>query len=523
MNMYLVTLFSLLSGVALDVSLTRAGDGLTEAQAALERRDGGAAYRLAQCIHLQRPHDPQVLALLTKASLYRGEYVEAGQWAERWAEIEPSNDTAKGWKAFAEQTAWAVQDFKIYRSPHFVLRLQDERDGVLAEYALAALETAYEFLGRDLSYRPEAPVRVEIFPDHQRFHAASSLSKRDIEVAGAVGICKFDKVMLLSPRVLLRGYRWLDAVVHEYVHYVIVKLSDDKAPIWIHEGVAKHEESRWRSPGSLYLNPLNRTLLAQALQSGDFVAFEQMEPSLVRLETPQQVQLAYAEAASAIEFILDRVGYPGLRQIFLAMARTEARGAKAPIEQVLGMSFSDFEGVWQQFLRTKPLAPVAGVQLAQFKVVEKEDSEADRLEHEALQSAAVERDLALGDLMRQRSRFDGAVYYYERARKVRPDAPLVLNKLSRALLTMQRPQEAVPHLQHALEVYPDYSTSQTTLGDAYRMLGETEEARRHYEQAIQINPFDPIPHQYLAESYRQARDDAAAQHEAQVLRRLLGR
>jgi tetratricopeptide (TPR) repeat protein len=519
----LVVLYIVCISLSMSVGPTRAEDALTEAEAALERWDGETAYRLAQSAHTQVPGDPHALALLTKASLYRGEYVEAGHWAAGWMKTEPSNDQAKGWKAFAEQTAWAVQDFKTHASQHFVLKLHDERDGILAEYALTALEKAYEFLGRDLGYRPRSPVRVEIFPDHERFHAASSLSKRDIEVAGAVGICKFDKVMLLSPRVLLRGYRWVDAMVHEYVHYAIVKLSDDKAPIWIHEGVAKHEESRWRSPASAYLNPLNRTLLAQALQTGDFVTFDQMDPSLVRLETPQQVQLAYAEAASAVEFMLDRVGYPGLREIFLAMARSGNRGAKAPIEQVLGSSFTAFEDEWKQFLQTKPLTPVAGVQLTQFKVVEKGEGDADWLEQEALQSAAVERDLSLGDLMRQRGRLDGAVYYYDRARHARPDAPVVLNKLSRALLTVQRPQEAVPHLLHALEVYPDYSTSQTTLGDAYRMLGEMDKARQHYEQAIQINPFDPLPHQFLADAYLQAGDTEAAQREARVVRQLLGR
>jgi tetratricopeptide (TPR) repeat protein len=502
---------------------TWAQDPLSDAEAALERWDGEEAYRLAQPVQRQQPQDPRILALLTKASLYRGEYPEAARWAEQWMAAEPTNEYAKGWKAFAEQTAWAVQDFKTYTSPHFILRLQDERDGVLAEYALAALEKGYEVLGRDLGYRPSAPVRIEIFPDHERFHAASSLSKRDIEVAGAVGICKFDKVMVLSPRVLLRGYRWLDAVVHEYVHYVIVKLSDDKAPIWIHEGVAKHEESRWRGAASMYLNPLNRTLLAEALQTGNFVTFEQMEPSLVRLETPQQVQLAYAEAASSVEFMLSRVGYPGLREIFLEMARTDNRGAKGPIEQVLGLSFAAFEDEWKEFLRAKQLTPVAGVQLTQFQVVEKNERDEDRLEQEALQSAAVERDLSLGDLMRQRGRFDGAVYYFDRARKGRPDAPFVLNKLARALLAAQRPQEAVPHLLHSLEVYPDYSTSYTTLGGAYRLLGEPEKARQHYEQAIQINPFDALPHQYLAELYQQAGDSAAAQRETQVARSLVGR
>jgi tetratricopeptide (TPR) repeat protein len=513
----------LLIVLLLVVAPTWAQDVLTDAEAALERWDGAEAYRLAQSVYDQHPQDPKLVALLTKASLYRGEYQEAARWAERWAEAEPTNDYAKGWKAFAEQTAWAVQDLKTYTSPHFMLRLHEERDGVLAEYALDALERAYEFLGKDLGYRPSAPVRVELFPDHERFHAASSLSKRDIEVAGAVGICKFDKVMALSPRVLLRGYRWLDALVHEYVHYVIVKLSDDKAPIWIHEGVAKHEESRWRSASSLYLGPLNRTLLAEALRTGVFVTFDQMEPSLVRLETPQQVQLAYAEAASSVEFMLDRVGYPGLREIFLEMARTGTHGAKGPIEQVLGIPFAAFEDEWKQFLQAKQLTPVSGVQLTQFKVVEKGERDEDRLEQEALQSAAVERDLALGDLMRQRARLDGAVYYYERARKGRPDSTFVLNKLSRALLAAQRTQDAVPHLLHALEVYPDYSTTHATLGDAYRLLGDTAKARDHYEQALQLNPFDPTPHRYLAELYGQAGNTEAAQREARVTRQLMGR
>jgi len=197
--------FMMLMMLLIVAAPTWAQDTLANAEAALERWDGEEAYRLAQPVQHQRPQDPRVLALLTKASLYRGEYLEATRWAEQWMAAEPTNEYAKGWKAFSEQTAWSVQDFKTYTSPHFMVRLQDERDGVLVEYALAALEKAYEVLGRDLGQRPSTRVRIEIFPDHERFHAASSLSKRDIEVAGAVGICKFDKVMLLSPRVLLRG------------------------------------------------------------------------------------------------------------------------------------------------------------------------------------------------------------------------------------------------------------------------------------------------------------------------------
>jgi hypothetical protein len=94
------------------VAPTWAQDTLIEAEAALERWDGEEAYRLAQPAQRQRPQDPKVLALLTKASLYRGEYMDAARWAEQWIATEPTNEYAKGWKAFSEQTAWAVQDLR---------------------------------------------------------------------------------------------------------------------------------------------------------------------------------------------------------------------------------------------------------------------------------------------------------------------------------------------------------------------------------------------------------------------------
>ena len=78
---------------------------------------------------------------------------------------------------------------------------------------------------------------------------------RDIEVSGAIGICKFNKIMLLSPRNLARGYRWTDALSHEYIHYIVVQLSHNRAPIWLHEGIAKYFESAWRLPSGGLAGP----------------------------------------------------------------------------------------------------------------------------------------------------------------------------------------------------------------------------------------------------------------------------
>ena len=83
-----------------------------------------------------------------------------------------------------------------------------------------------------------------------------------------------------------------------------------------------------------------------------------MEPSLVKLETPEDVQLAYAQAASAIEFIIAKAGHEGLREIMKRMADSEHRGAGESIKDVLGLEFDEFEENWKEFLASKGLKEV---------------------------------------------------------------------------------------------------------------------------------------------------------------------
>ena len=52
------------------------------------------------------------------------------------------------------------------------------------------------------------------------------------------------------------------------------------------------------------------------------IGFSNMEPSLVKLDTTYQVQLGYAEAASAIDFIMQRSGPKGLVRILHALQQS---------------------------------------------------------------------------------------------------------------------------------------------------------------------------------------------------------
>ncbi|RMF86415.1 MAG: tetratricopeptide repeat protein [Nitrospinota bacterium] len=479
-------------------------------EAALERWEMAEARQWVKKIEAFTPLPAEAEFFRSRVWFYQGEYDRAVETIGRAVTLDPDNEMYQGYQGFFTNTRLATQGLESVQSEHFTLLIDREKDGILIPYALEALEQAYQVFGKQFGFTPRERVRVEIFPDPERFYHASSLSRRDIEVSGAIGICKFNKIMLLSPRTLLRGYRWLDALTHEYMHYVMVHLTNNKAPIWLHEGVAKYQEYLWRSPRSLYLNPVNETLLANALRENDFVSFAQMDPSLVKLDTTHQVRLAYAEAASAIDFILQRVGYPGLQRILQHIAQAEEQGAQQAIQEELRLDFAAFERQWKAFLRQQNLQEIPGVYLEKYTLKDRvKDEEEWGLQE--IRSQVVRNHVRLGDLFRSRGRLVPAVLEYKKALRKSHPSPFLYNKLGKALLLRGRYAEALTYLEKAKTLYPDYVTTYTNLGILFLQQKRLAEAEEAFTEAIQINPFDPQVHQGLYQIYllRGEREKAA--------------
>ncbi|HXG53300.1 MAG TPA: tetratricopeptide repeat protein [candidate division Zixibacteria bacterium] len=471
----------------------------------------------------ESPRSAAALDLDAWVKFYEGRYPDAVQSLERALALDSKNERRQAMRLFAQQTHDVVRSLKRYESEHFIVYLDERRDGILAPYALDALEKSYRSIGAELGYFPRDKVRVEIAPDAAAFNAISTLSLRDIEQTGAVGICKFNKLMIISPRALAFGYRWVDSLSHEYLHYVIVALSDNKAPIWIHEGAARFYETRWRRPeppgdaAEDYLTPANQTLLVRALEHDKFVGFRQMEPSLIHLDSPEQVQLAYAEAASAIDFINRRKGKSGARELLAAL-----RDAPAPsaIERVLGLSFETFEKQWKEFLKSKGLKEIEGSRVRHFKVKKNGKEDEEVVELREIQSEVARNRTRLADQMLARGRVLAAANEYQRALQASPHSPIILNKLGRVLIQMNRHGEALSHLRKALQLDPDNAGTYVQLGSAYRAAKDHRAAREMLEEALQINPFNPTIYRLLIEIYTALGDPGKSREAKAALAKL---
>src|SRR5262245_65344737 len=120
-----------------------------------------------------------------RVKFYQGRYPEALKSLEQALAIDSKDQRRQGWKLLIQQTQDVIKNLKRFESPHFVLLLDEKRDGILASsYTLETLEKSYEAIGAELGYYPKEKVRVEIAPDANSFNAILTLSLRNIEQNG---------------------------------------------------------------------------------------------------------------------------------------------------------------------------------------------------------------------------------------------------------------------------------------------------------------------------------------------------
>lgn len=512
------------------------------------------AGRILTDFRLKSPELPEWDALKGAIEYLNGNYADAILNLNLALQKKPGDSEWLELRLHVKQSQSAVAGFQNFKTPHFDIWHDPKGDEVLLPYLAETMEAAYEAYGEILGVRPSRRIRLEIFSDAERFHKASTLTRRDIE-KGVVGLTKFNKVMVISPGALQQGYRWLDTASHEYVHYLIVLATRNKAPIWLHEGIAKYMEKKWRRLKLPLLNPSEVTLLARALSQNSLIPFKRMEPSLIYLKTAEAVQLAYAEAASAVDFIRRRVGRDALPRMFKAILESpetripegiqseksrdvrimmsrpslielESAGpvqtATPALEALLKVNLDEFEKIWQEDLKLKNLRKYPGASVRNFKLKATGPVDENGADLAILKNAVARRRTRLADRLWLRGRLKAAWVEYKRALRDEPYSPTLLNRLARVELRMGFPEKALRNLERAVEIDPDYGTTYIHQGVAYEMSRNSSLARKAWEEAIQINPFDPLPHERLSLLYKKAGMEKEGIREFELAQKLRG-
>lgn len=353
------------------------------------------------------------------------------------------------------------------------LRLQDDTDRALVPFLTEVVAEARASVERDFGLRMPRPLRVDLVRDLFSLSAVSGLSVRAAETTGTVAVARWGRVTMLSPRAAALGYSWEDTLAHEITHLALSRATRDHAPLWLQEGLAKREETRWRPPRPFDRTPRPEAVARSALENGESVGVDALGPSIAMLPTPRAASIAFAEVQSFIEYLVTKKGTAALHLLLMDLRGLGEEGANAALRSVTGFDLQGWIVLWQHDLRAEPSPPP--------DVTEPTLS--------ALHPREVARAVRLGDLLFGRGAYAQAAASYRDALRGDERDPAVRWRLGRALIASGQTKDAVPFFRSANDVAAAHAGWYALSGRLLASSGDVAASKTAFVLAIANHPY----------------------------------
>jgi tetratricopeptide (TPR) repeat protein len=353
------------------------------------------------------------------------------------------------------------------------LRLQDDADRALAPFIVETAATARDVVGAELGIDFPRPLRIDLVRDLFSLSAVSGLPLEAAETTGTLAVARWGRVIMLSPRATDLGFPWQDTLAHEITHLLVTRATTDHAPLWLQEGVAKREESRWRAARPFDDPSWAEQTARSALLAGRSVGLDRLGPSIAMLPSPELASTAYAEVASFLTYFLAESGAPALRLLFADIKGTASDSADPALRSVSGYDLSAWGRRWQAALREVP---------ARDPREERERTDTMR------DPRALARRVRLGDLLVERGHPRAALAEFRAALELAPTHAGVRFRAARAALAIRDRPAAEATLGTLRDVRAPHGAWMALRGRFDREAGRLAEANLGLEHALGLDP-----------------------------------
>ncbi len=451
---------------------------------------------------------PRALYLKGRLFFYEGDLDKSLEML--LAAIEQNREESS-WKLLRDrvlETKQAFRDTVVIegKSKRFSYRLDPRMDELLIARADEALSAQFDVLSSLFGDAPKRPIEVVILSGSESLAAVSGLSAEQIERTGTVGVTKYGRIAIVSPRSLVSGYPWLDTLAHELTHFFITRASYDRAPVWLHEGIAKMLENRWQSDKMQDLSPEEAYLLDRAIKEGRLIPLRRFSPSVAYLPNQEDAALAYAEVLSFLRHLNDRLQKSWIKRLVTGLA--QGVPIDSTLKSLLGSDLQRLFNWWRKVVSGKRQTPTpaVGIMKKKFKRGTVMTPQGDQ---DSIHSLEVRKHLRVGDLLRLRGHLKAAADEFEQARKIAEfSSPLISDRLGATLIELGEFGRAEKLLLPMNDLYPFHAAGFVLIARAYAGLGDNEKAAHALQNADAVNPFDPEIHCMAYGLYRELGDAA---------------
>jgi tetratricopeptide (TPR) repeat protein len=370
---------------------------------------------------------------------------------------------------------------RTIRAGRFEFVLDSADAELLPLYLTPLAEEAFDSLARRYAYRPEGPVRIELF----RSKADFSVRTVGLPGFGALGVSFGDVVAMNSPGARDAGaFNWGAVVWHELAHTFTLGRSRHRVPRWLSEGISVLEERRARPGWGADLSPS----FLSAFADGQLAPVSSLNDGFMRPKFPEQIILSYYQASLVCEMIEQQFGERALPALVAAYG--DGDNTAEAVRSVMKIDLAELDARFNAYVQER-FAP-------RFSAIRGAPGASGRSvggmgEFGARLGEAQER-LAAGDTA-------AAISALERARTLFPEytgqgAPYRILAAIHGARGDHR--QAERELSALVAIAEDDYRAHTELAAARTALGDTAGAIRSLEQAMYISPYEPETHAALA-------------------------
>jgi tetratricopeptide (TPR) repeat protein len=304
--------------------------------AALLVRTGNPSQALsyAQRAVSASPNSPDAYTVLGYAQQASDHTRDAVASWKHSLELRP-DPAVQQYLAKAQREQNVETDFAQRESGHFVLHYEGKQTSEsFREQILAALESDYDDLARDLGTPPRDNILVTLYTEQAFFDVTRAPSWSGALNDGKLRI-PINGLNSMTPE-LARVLK------HELAHTFINQLSAGRCPPWLHEGIAQLLEPK--SLGS------DGRQLAQLFKSQNNIPLNVLEGSFLRF-SGGQAYLAYAESLAAVTYINDTYGMGDIQRILQLLS--QGNSTEAALRATIHSDYGQLESEVAKYLADK--------------------------------------------------------------------------------------------------------------------------------------------------------------------------
>jgi cytochrome c-type biogenesis protein CcmH/NrfG len=290
----------------------------------------------------------RALGLLGNNELRTGQIEQGRARIERAFAIDPFNVWHKNTLDLLDQ----LKSFTTIETPRFRIVAPPEESALLTAYLVPLLDEAYDSLSARYRYKPQGPIRIELYPRHADF----SVRTMGIAGLGALGVSFGNLLAMDAPSARKRGeFNWGSTAWHELAHAFTLGSSEHRVPRWMSEGLSVLEERRARAGWGA--GPTAEFIAAYG--SDRLRPVSQLNDGFVRPRFGGEVQLSYYEASLVCEMIEKEYGAKAI--VDMLAAYRDGLTTPAVFQRVLELTPAQLDAKFDAFVRARFASPLRAI------------------------------------------------------------------------------------------------------------------------------------------------------------------